>query len=62
MENNEFIIDLTSLDADYDFSTGDQGRLSTYGEVIRDGKPKIVIVDAGLTQGVYNDFYKVNMK
>jgi hypothetical protein len=62
LANNEFIIDLVSLNADYDMATGDQGRLSTYGEVLRDGKPRIVLVDFGLTNQVYNDFYKVEMK
>lgn len=60
LNNNEFIMDLTSLTGDYDMSTGDMGRLSTYGEVVREGQPKIVLVDFGLTSGVWNDFYKVN--
>lgn len=59
MQNNEFLIDVISLMHDYDMPSGDLGRLSSYGEVIRDGKPKVVIVDSGLTNSVFNDFYKV---
>ena len=48
--------------ADYDFpDIGDMTRLSTYGEVIRDKKPKIVLVDFGLTKTVFDDYYKVKM-
>jgi hypothetical protein len=62
IQNNEFVIDLTGLMADYDFpDMGDMTRLSTYGEVIRDGKPKIVLVDFGLTNLVYSDWYKVKL-
>jgi hypothetical protein len=59
MENNEFVSELVRLDLDYDMAIGDQGRLSTYGEVVRDGKPKVVLVDFGLTKYVWNDYYKV---
>jgi hypothetical protein len=62
IQNNEFVIDLTGLMADYDFpDMGDMNRLSTYGEVIRDGKPKIVLVDYGLTKTVWDDYYKVKL-
>lgn len=59
MDNNEFVMDLMSLTGDYDMSTGDMARLSTYGEVVRDGKPKVVLIDYGLTNQVFNDYYKV---
>lgn len=62
IQNNEFIIDLTGLMADYDFpDIGDMTRLSTYGEVMRDGVPKIVLVDFGLTKSVWDDWYKVKL-
>jgi hypothetical protein len=52
----------SSILADYDFpDIGDMTRLSTYGEVIRDGKPKIVLVDFGLTNTVFDDFYRVKL-
>jgi hypothetical protein len=62
IQNNDFVIDLTGLMADYDFpDIGDMTRLSTYGEVIRDGAPKIVLVDFGLTNTVLDDFYRVKL-
>lgn len=62
MQNNEFVIDLTGLMADYDFpEIGDMTRLSTYGEVSRSGVPKIVLVDFGLTKQVHSDWYKVQL-
>lgn len=36
---------------------GDFTRISTYGEVLRDGKPTVVVIDFGLTKGVYDDYY-----
>lgn len=60
IRNNEFLIDVISLMFDYDMPSGDLGRISSYGEVIRDGKPKVVLCDYGLTSSVYNDFYKVH--
>ena len=62
LDNNEFLIDVNSLMSDYDMPWGDLARLSSYGEVIRDGKPKVVLVDYGLTEANYNDFYKVGPK
>jgi hypothetical protein len=59
MENNEFVTDLMTLLHDYDMGFGDAGRLSSYGEVLRDGKPAIVMVDYGLTRDIFNDYYKV---
>jgi len=58
-DNNEFLQDVVSLMADYDMPAGDLGRLSSYGEVVRDGKPKVVLVDYGLTASVFQDWYKV---
>ena len=61
LDNNEFVMDLMSLVGDYDMGTGDLSRLSTYGEVLRDGQPKIVLVDFGLTNQVWDDYYKVKL-
>lgn len=62
LQNNEFLIDLLSLMFDYDMPAGDLARLSSYGEVMRDGKPAVVLVDFGLTNQVFNDYYKVDPK
>jgi hypothetical protein len=58
---NEFIQEMMNLVGNYDMSTGDFGRTSTYGEVMRDGVPKIVLVDFGLTNQVWDDYYKVKI-
>ena len=57
---NEFYLDIERFIADYDMETGDFGRLNSYGEVIRDGQPKVVLVDFGVTQQTWNDYYKVS--
>jgi hypothetical protein len=57
---NEFYLDMERFVADYDMETGDFGRLNSYGEVIRDGQPKVVLVDFGVTNQVWNDYYKVS--
>jgi len=62
MEENELVIELDSINGNYDFATGDEGRLSTWGEVLRDGKPKIVLIDYGLSNSVFNDYYRVELK
>ena len=41
---------------------GDLKRINSYGKIRRDGVEKIVIVDFGLTDQVFNDFYKVGPK
>jgi len=59
VENNEFLSELWDMIMNYDMAyPGDFGRASTYGEVIRDGTPKIVLIDFGLTRMTYNNFYK----
>ncbi|NBO23092.1 hypothetical protein EBU94_07135 [bacterium] len=57
---NEFYMDIERFVADYDMETGDMGRLNSYGEVVRDGNPKVVLVDFGVTNQVWNDYYKVS--
>lgn len=41
-------------------STGDLTRLSTWGVVRNDGEERLVIVDFGLSDNVYNNYYKKN--
>lgn len=61
IENNQFFQDVMRLSNDYGMKNGDFGRLSSYGLVLRDGKPKIVLVDFGLTKTVFDDYYKVKL-
>lgn len=59
VEGNEFLSELWDMIMNYDMEyPGDFGRVSTYGEVIRDGNPKIVLIDFGLTRTTYNNLYK----
>lgn len=62
VNDTQFAQEMFSLVADYDMHSGDMSRLSTFGEVLRDGEPKIVLVDFGLTNSVFNDFYKVSFR
>jgi hypothetical protein len=60
VQENEWMQDLESLILNYDMTyPGDFGRISTYGEVVRDGVPTIVLVDFGLSSNVYYEYYKV---
>lgn len=62
MDDNEFIIELMDLARNMGMDGGDLDRTSSYGEVVRDGQPRIVLVDFGLTTQVYDDYYKVQLK
>lgn len=63
IDENEFVQNLMSLINDYDMVyPGDFGKLSSYGEVMREGKPTIVLVDFGLTRSVYYDYYDRRQK
>ena len=55
---NDFTSTILDLIANYDVVSGDFGKLSTYGLVNRDGKDEIVIIDYGLTNEVYDSYYK----
>jgi hypothetical protein len=61
VENNEFLSELWDMIMNYDMSyPADFTRISSYGEVLRDGVPKAVLIDFGLTRSTWEDFYKVN--
>ena len=62
MWENEFAQDLANFIANYNQSAGDMGRPSTYGEVLRDGQPAIVLTDYGLNDEVYNTHYSPDRK
>ena len=59
---NEFAQDLQNFIANYAQTPGDMGRPSTYGEVLRDGQPTIVLTDYGLNDEVYDTHYSPNRK
>ena len=57
LNENEFAQDLQNFIANYGQSPGDMGRPSTYGEVLREGQPTIVLTDYGLNDEVYDTHY-----
>jgi len=59
---NEFSTDLADFVANYNQEVGDMGRPSTYGEVLRDGQPTIVLTDYGLNDEVFNTHYSPDRK
>lgn len=59
LDNNEWVQQVYTLCREVDLSVGDFGRISSYGEVVRNGKPAVVIIDMGLSKTVWNDFYGV---
>ena len=54
---NEFSSNLIDFVVNYSQQPGDMGRPSTYGEVMRNGHPTIVLTDYGLNDEVYNTHY-----
>jgi hypothetical protein len=62
LDDDEFIVGLMSFAMDYDMSFGDLGVITSYGEVMREGKPSVVLIDFGATKDVmrnhYNRVYK----
>ena len=56
---NEFAEDLWNFIEDYDYPVpGDFGRLSSYGEVLRDGKPTVVVIDFGFDKNTSGEHEK----
>jgi tRNA nucleotidyltransferase/poly(A) polymerase len=62
LNDNEFVTELQDIMSNYSISSGDLGRPSTYGEVLRDGQPTIVLTDYGLTGEVYDTHYNPSRK
>ena len=59
---NELASDLADFAVNYGQEVGDMGRPSTYGEVLRDGQPTIVLTDYGLSDEVYSTHYDRSRK
>jgi len=62
MDDSDFIDELWRFVQDYDYPVpGDFSRINSYGEVLRDGKPTVVVVDFGFSSDVssiYKDYKK----
>jgi mRNA-degrading endonuclease RelE of RelBE toxin-antitoxin system len=58
IEGNEFLSQLWDMIGNYDMSyPADFARISSYGEVLRNGVPKIVLIDFGLTNTTWQTHY-----
>ena len=55
---NEFSARIIDLMNNYDLPAGDLGRISSYGEVVRDGQPEVLLTDYSLTKDVYQQHYE----
>lgn len=53
----EWFQELATYLGDFDMPIDDFLRLSSWGMVERDGEPTMVIIDAGLTEDVWDDYY-----
>ena len=59
IENNQFASEVYDYFSNYqNASFGDLRRISTYGLAKRNGKEYIVILDSGLSDEVYNKYYR----
>jgi 2'-5' RNA ligase len=58
MWDNEFSSGIADIMNNYGMPAGDLGKLSSYGEVIRDGQPEVVLVDYGLSSDVFSSHYE----
>src|ERR1035437_5392058 len=62
LDENEFAQSLKDLIAGYDQSAGDLVKPSSYGEVLRNGIPTIVVTDYGLSDEVFATHYSPERK
>ena len=57
-EENPDIKEFVDYVSNYQPPIGDMLRLAIYGMVMREGSPQIVLLDSGLSDEVYNKYYK----
>lgn len=57
MWENEFIYDIFTFMGGYDIQVGDLMKLNSYGLVNRNGEDTIVMIDYGVTNDVWDDYY-----
>lgn len=58
IENNEWLSDFNRYVTDYQLPVGDLMRIANYGLCKRNGKPQITLLDSGLTNDVYDSYYR----
>lgn len=57
MWENEFIYDMFTFMGGYDAPVGDLMKMDSYGLVNRNGKDTIVMIDYGITNDVWDEYY-----
>ena len=57
LDNDEFVQQLREFVAGTDALADDLGQISSYGVVNREGEDTLVLIDFGITTGIYKDFY-----
>jgi len=61
MEQSEFVTALWDMIQNFAMTfPGDFTKNNSYGEVLRDGKPQVVLIDFGLSDQVWLDYYANN--
>jgi hypothetical protein len=59
IQNNDWVVDLMDFIYDYQYPIpGDFQKISSYGEVLRDGVPTIVLIDFGFSESVSQTYNK----
>lgn len=58
IENNEELVIFDDYIGNYQPPLGDLMRIQNYGMTNRDGSPTIVLLDAGLSEEIWNNYYK----
>ena len=57
-DDDGFVPRIFNLMGDYQLPFGDLTRISTYGMVMRDGSPELVVIDSGLSEEILNTYYR----
>ena len=58
LAENEDLMVWDDYIGNYDIAIGDMLRRCNYGMTLRAGYPTIVLLDNGLTDEIYNDYYR----
>lgn len=58
VKDNTFAGQFLSFCKDFDLPAADFCRINSFGEVVRDGVPRVVAIDVGLTRQVYEEYYQ----
>jgi len=58
VDENEFIGEFYDYFANYNETLGDMRHIQNYGLALRNGKPWLVILDSGLSDDIFNNYYR----